>query len=229
MAEDFFDGYGAFKGYATPLLLDKHVRRFDRTFWTPTACTAEMAVLDLGCGTGHFLDYLRAKGVADFLGIDRDPALAEYMPPAVGGHFRAADIFRFLESGAEGRAFDRIVLFDVIEHFTPQDGVRLLRLAARVLRPGGRVLVKVPNMASPWGAHYQYGDLTHKAAYTPSSMRQLALASGYACTACYADAEGSPVRRVLDRLFHAALGRILMTPPEIWSANFFAVLEPRES
>ena len=226
--QDFYATYDQFKDYVTPRLAAKHVRRLDAQFWTPGACSAHMAVLEVGCGTGLFLDYLREKGVAEFLGIDRDEALKAYVPAAVAENFRAMDVWAFLDAGAEGRTFDRIALFDVLEHFPPPDGGRLLQRLAAVLRPGGRVVVKVPNVASPWGASYQYGDLTHAAAYTPDSLRQLAVAAGYGVTAVHPQDEGSPVRRMTDRLLHGVLSRLLLAPPEIWSANFLAVLERRE-
>ena len=226
--QDFQATYGQFKDYATPRLTAKHVRRLDAQFWTPGAGTVDMAVLEVGCGTGLFLAYLHEKGVTEFLGIDRDGALAPHIPATVAGNFRAVDVWAFLDAGAEGRSFDRIALFDVLEHFPPADGVRLLEGLAAVLRPGGRVVVKVPNMGSPWGAAYQYGDLTHAAAYTPDSLRQLAVAAGYRVTAVHPHHEGSPVRRITDGLLHRVLSRLLLTPPEIWSANFIAVLERRE-
>lgn len=218
--------YGRFKDYATPALKPKHIRRFDQEVWAPAGCAAPMAMLEIGCGTGQFLSYLAAKGVGDFTGIDHDPALRAHVPPALADRLRIADAMKYLAAGAEGGRFDRVFLFDVIEHFSPTDGVRLLRLIAGVLRPGGRVLVKVPNAGSPWGAQYQHGDLTHRAAYTPSSMRQLAITAGFTCVSCHPNAEGSPTRRRLDRAFHALLSRILMSPPEIWSANFYALLRP---
>lgn len=223
--EDFYAQYGRFKEYETPRLGKKQIRRFDRDFWTPTECSVEMAVLEVGCGTGVFLAYLKEKGVGDFLGIDRDEKLRSFIPASAADHFQAEDVIAYLESGAGGRTFDRIVLFDVLEHFTPVDGVGLLKGLSGLLRPKGRILVKVPNMGSPWGAKYQYGDLTHKAAFNPSSMRQLALAAGLRRVTCFPHFEGSPSRRLYDKVFHGLLGRILASPPEIWSANFFALLE----
>lgn len=225
-ATDFYAPYAAFRGYHTPTLKPKDVRRYDREFWEATQCRAEMSILEIGCGTGLFLAYLAQKGVADFLGIDRDPALASFVPAALAGHFRAVDIGAFLAAGAEGRRFHRAAMFDVIEHFAPEDGVELLKRLAGVLAPGARVLVRTPNAGSPWGLQYQFGDLTHKAAYNPSSIRQLALAAGYRCVGCLEQRDGSPIRQVLDPLLHRALSKILMAPPEVWSANFLAVLEP---
>ena len=43
--------------------------------------------------------------------------------------------------------FDAVLLGDVIEHLTPEQGMRCLREVGRVLRPGGRVLVHTaPNL-----------------------------------------------------------------------------------
>ena len=226
MGDEFEATYRRFKAYATPELAAKHVRRFDDEFWTPAGCAAGMSVLEVGCGTGLFLAYLEAKGVADFLGIDKDQDLAGHLPEAVDAKVRFTDVLDFLEQGADGRRFDRVVMTDVLEHFTPQEAVRLLQHFVGVLKGGGRVVVRVPNMGSPWGAEYQYGDLTHKAAYTPESMRQLALASGFTCSAVYPHPQGSPARRVLDAAFHGLLARVISSPPEIWSANFYAILEP---
>ena len=221
---DFYAAYGRFKDYAAPGLKAKHIRRFDALFWRPAACTPAMAVLEVGCGLGQFLLYLEAKGVRDCVGFDQDPALAGHVPEAVREHFRVADVWGFLAGGAEGRTFDRIVLFDVLEHFAPTDGARLLAALAAVLRPGGRLVVKVPNAASPWGAQHQFGDLTHRAAYTPKSLRQLALAAGLDCLACVADEAGSRRRRLTDRGVHRLLAWLLLAPPPIWSANFVGVL-----
>lgn len=225
---DLYRGYDRFKGYARPALTPKLVRRFDREFLDLSGCAPGMSVLEIGCGTGLFLAYLASKGFRDFLGIDPDPGLAPHIPPALAPHFRAVGWEAFLADGAEGRSFDCVVVYDVLEHLTHADGIRLLTALAPRLRPGARVMVKVPNAGSPWGARYQWGDITHLAAYTPSSMRQLALAAGYVCVGCFPYAEGSPTRRALDRLLHALLSRILMTPPELWSANFFARLEQEQ-
>ena len=225
MKLNFYDSYQAHKSYSTPELKDKHIRQFDRDFWRLTTCDTYNSVLEIGCGTGHFLGYLKHKKVTHFLGIDQDPALADFIPSAVKDHFKAQTVEQLLGQ-AERRSFDRIVLFDVLEHFSPGDGAALLRSLSTILSPGGSVLVKVPNMSSPWGAQHQFSDLTHRAAYTPTSLSQLGAATGYSQVQCHAQITGAPVRRVLDRGLHNILSRILMTPPEIWSANFLAVLKP---
>lgn len=221
--DTLYASYDRFKGYVTPTLGAKLQRRLDREVWRPGNCTTRMSFLEVGCGTGEILLYLRAKGVSDFLGIDRDPNLARVIPETVRDHFRVVDAETFASSEAGLRRFDRILMFDVLEHFPPSEVVDILRTLDARLNPNGRIIVKVPNAGSPWGARYQYGDLTHRAAFTPGSLRQAAVAAGLVCESCYAQRRGTRFRLAADALLHWGLSKILLTPPELWSANMYAV------
>ncbi len=219
----FYESYGATKNYATPSLSAKDVARFDREVWAPAGVQAGMKCLEIGCGTGRFLAYLDGKGVSDFIGLDHDPALAEIVPAKVKDRFRVADVWAFVDE-TPAAPFDRIFLFDVIEHFTPEDGHRLLVRLADMLAFHGVIVLKMPNGASPWGLQFQNGDLTHVTAYTPDSIRQLATAAGLVCKKCYPHVLGSPRRRLTDKLVQKVLGALIASPPEIWEGNFYAVL-----
>ncbi len=225
---DFYRQYDKFKSYSVPEIKEKNVEQFDREFWLPTACTLDHAVLEIGCGTGQFLLYLQRKGVRNFVGIDANEKLTAFIPEAVAGQFQACGINEFLDSAAGAELYDRIVLFDVLEHFSHEDGSDLLVNLKKCLRPDGLIVIRLPNLSSPWGGSYQYGDLTHKAAYNPTSIRQLAISSGYECRQCFAQISGSRKRQMLDKVFHKFLSSVLMTPPEIWSANFLAILHRQE-
>jgi SAM-dependent methyltransferase len=220
--------YDEFRDYRTPTLDAGVIRCLDHDFWLPAECRETMSVLDAGCGTGLFLAYLQAKGVDTFIGIDKDPRLSEFIPSQVAGHFRAIDIWGFLDDRIETTLFDRIALFDVLEHFSIEDGIRLLLGLIARLSPGGRIVARVPNAASPWGLSHQHGDLTHRTAYTPSSIRQLALAAGCRRVACYPSAQGGRRRRLTESILHGALRWILTSPPEIWSPNLIAIIGPPE-
>ena len=184
-----------------------------------------MTVLEIGCGTGQFLRYLQFKGVSKITGIDHDIALKKFIHPNVRPNFRAVDIFVYLRDLSPEQKFDRIVLFDVLEHFDQHDGCKLLSQLTRILAENGQIVVQVPNMASPWGAQHQFGDLTHKTAYTPNSIRQLALSSGLKCFSCYPQYRGSRSRIFLEAILHTLLSKILVDAPEIWSGNFLAILQ----
>ena len=184
-------------------------------------------MLEIGCGTGQFLLYLRHKGVERLSGLDSDRRLGEGLPAPIADAVRITDLWDFLDDPVDpGAPFDRVFALDVIEHFTPADGVRLLTRLKPLLAPAARVTLRTPNMASPWGAQHQFSDLTHLAAYTPGSMEQLALAAGYGVVAFAEQRRGSPFRRFAEDRLHGFLGAVLTQKPRLWSANFITVLAP---
>lgn len=221
----FYESYGASKDYSTPELSQKHITRFDAEIWRPAGLQANMRCLEIGCGTGQFLSYLHHKGIGELKAIDLDSTLADVIPVPVRGVFEACDVWAFLEKAGDEKPYDRIFMFDVFEHFVPEDGLKLLNKLKACLKPGGAIILKMPNASSPWGLQFQHGDLTHLAAYTPDSIRQMAVAAGLVCSACYPHLLGSPNRRRMDRILQAILNRLCATPPEIWEGNFYARLD----
>lgn len=222
----FYESYGRFKRYQTPGLSQKVVKRLDAEVWIPASCQASHRFLELGCGTGQFLAYLAAKGATAIVGVDHDPELAQVIPETAKAFFRQGDILQLIEDQTLG-LFDRIFLFDVLEHFSPDEGCTLLKAVRRRLAPGGKVVLKVPNAASPWGIQYQYGDLTHKTAYTPLSLRQMAEATGFTLDEFYAPKGGSPRRRITEALLNGFLRWALSSPPDLFSANMYGILSAR--
>ena len=225
---NFYSGYEDFKGYQTPDLRKKHIAQFDREFWTISGCTSDMSVLEIGCGSGQFLRYLAHKQVRFFRGLDHDPALRAHIHGDVAENFIVSGAFEYFAGLETADKYDRVVMFDVLEHFSVENGTKLLSKIKSHLTADGKIIVRVPNMSSPWGGQYQFGDLTHKAAYAPGSMKQLAGSLGLVCSAVYPQKRGSRSRRFLQNLLQATLNKILVDPPEIWSGNFIAVLGIRK-
>lgn len=221
----FYETYGASKSYTTPALTKKHIRKFDSEVWTPAGLDSGMRCLEIGCGTGHFLSYLHAKGISDLKAIDLDSSLAPVIPADVRDFFEAIDVWTFIEKDSGQRTYDRIFMFDVFEHFVPEDGLKLLNGLKTCLNPGGAIILKMPNASSPWGLQFQHGDLTHLAQYTPGSIRQMAVAADMVCSACWPHLLGSRSRQRLDRMLQGVLNRVVATPPEIWEGNFYARLD----
>ena len=104
------------------------------------------AALDLGCASGGLLALLRPKA-GRLAGLELSPtaarAAAEVADEVVQGALEDPDL-----PFAPG-AFDLVVLADVLEHLA-DPGAALAR-AVGWCRPGGAVLVSVPNVAH-WSA-----------------------------------------------------------------------------
>ncbi len=225
-----YQTYNLHKAYSTPEVTDKHLRKLDAEVWIPGGYQPDMSILEIGCGTGLILAYLDRKGVATFAGIDQDKHLLEVIPDSVRSHFEAIDVQTFLSNHqTKSDRYDRIIMFDVIEHFDADEGCQVVQALRDLLTPNGRIHLKVPNAGSPWGQQFQYGDLTHKTAYTPESLRQQAVAAGMICHKVYGQKLGSPARQCWERLVHGVLNKIMTSPPEIWEGNIYALLERKKT
>ncbi len=102
------------------------------------------SVLEVGCGDGRFLGYLRGE-LGDgcrLAGVELDPSTIRL--PA-GSRIR---IHEKLESIPDEETFELILLYDVLEHL--ENPVASLGLLRRRLAPGGLVFLMVPNWDSLW-------------------------------------------------------------------------------
>ena len=115
----------------------------------PTAPTRTF--LDVGCGEGWALDYFQRQGW-DVLGLDFSSFSLEQFHPGLRGRLRAGDLYDGLqELITEGRQFDVLWLDNVLEHVL--DPAELLRRCRALTRPGGVLLVDVPNDFSALQLH----------------------------------------------------------------------------
>jgi len=124
-----------------------------------------LAVLDAGCGTGAGLLFLSQYGSAS--GLDVSPHALRYCSgrgcTEVAGASVMALPFR-------DEAFDLVTSFDIL-YFKGIHDETALKETARVLRPGGRVFIRVPAFDWLRGTHdvkvstahrYTSKEMTHK-------------------------------------------------------------------
>ena len=105
------------------------------------------AILDVGCGTGFFLESLRDQYQVH--GVDPSPVALRVCRER--GLDCVTEGSAYDLSGVGDRRFDATYLLDVIEHL--DDDARALREAMRVIRPGGLVVVTVPAFMFLWSDH----------------------------------------------------------------------------
>lgn len=140
-------------------------------------------VLDLGCSGGLFAQRLESLG-HEVTGVDyvEVPGVREKCT-----HFHLANLEEGLPAEI-GTGFDYVVAGDVIEHLSRPE--RVLAEVATVLRPGGEVLLSVPNF-SHWYSRLRVAvgafdydrrgilDETHLRFFTRASLRRTVRAAGY--------------------------------------------------
>jgi 2-polyprenyl-3-methyl-5-hydroxy-6-metoxy-1,4-benzoquinol methylase len=138
----------------------------------------ESRFLDIGCGAGNYLLWLRSKGYARLRGLDlSEVAVAHCRSAGLDGVERVADLVEYLL--AHRGEFDVITMNDVIEHFTHEEMLPTLGAMLAALRPGGMLLVKTLNMGNLGGIYLRYNDFTHRLGFTEVSLRQVLVAAGF--------------------------------------------------
>ena len=97
------------------------------------------SLLDVGAGTGVFMHLARERGWEPW-GVDICPLTAEKAEREFGLQIAVGP---FEQHEFDGRRFDAVSMLDVLEHV--HDPLTTLRRVHDLLRPGGAVLIAVPN------------------------------------------------------------------------------------
>jgi predicted TPR repeat methyltransferase len=152
--------------------------------------TAELAVLDLGCGTGLCGPLLRPMA-RHLVGVDLSPKmLSQAAARGVYDQLNCAELTQWLSTC--DRAFDLAVAADVFCYFGDLDQV--FTHVRTVLAPGGRFACSLE--AAPDGAPFvlrPHGRYQHQLAYIESSLDRSGLQSVQISRAVLRHERGEPV------------------------------------
>ena len=148
---------GACEGYAEFIASEgEHLSRRLRQAFEVAEVAPGMQVLDIGCGRGEILRHCMGLGAQAF-GIDYAPVAARMARKlAASGQETPAGVYL-----ADAKAlpfpdgfFDRVLMFDLVEHLHPWELDWALAAARRVLRPEGRLVIHTaPNV---WYDRFAY-------------------------------------------------------------------------
>ena len=156
-----------------------HRSQADKTNFLLACGRQSGKILDVGCGAGFFLRALRGSGWEKWgveIGAEAARAAAPFLPMGhlVTGTLEDADFADAL--------FDIVCFWSSLEHTNePQKN---LREARRILKPGGTVIVQVPNAAS-YQARLFKGDWfaldapRHRYHFTPDGLHRLLAETGF--------------------------------------------------
>ena len=166
----------------------------------------EATVLDLACDRGDFINQVAA---ADRWAVDLRDVRA-HLDPAV--RFVQADGL-LADTVLEPGSFDVVFMSNYLEHLASGDHVvEQLRVVARLLKPGGRVVILQPNIRLVGGSYWDF--LDHKTALTERSLEEAA------------DVAGLETVKIITRFLpystksrlpqHALLVRFYLAVPIMW-------------
>jgi len=127
-------------------------------------------VLELGAGWCDFSNLIKARRV---VAMDLDATVVRAAAPHVEAEVGdCTDLSRFDED-----SFDVVFASNLLEHLDREQSARLLAGAARVLRPGGRLILMQPNFRLNPGRYFD--DFTHVSVFTDQSLSDYLTSLGW--------------------------------------------------
>lgn len=136
------------------------------------------SLLEIGCGSGFFLEEALARGYTEVRGVEPSVPASQEAVPEVRRHISIGvmrpDLF-------EEAQFDIICMFQVLDHIP--EPAALLDSCLRALRPGGALLVLNHNIeavsARLLGERSPVVDIEHTFLYGDSTLPRLAAGRGF--------------------------------------------------
>jgi 2-polyprenyl-3-methyl-5-hydroxy-6-metoxy-1,4-benzoquinol methylase len=153
-------------------------RQYLRNFGPLLPPDKEARILDIGCGMGLLLSFLKHQGYRNLEGFELSAEQVEACHRAgLESVVCISDLGK--ELAARPGRFDAIFMTDVLEHIPKAEILPTLEAIRRSLRPGGRVVIRVPNLAAYTGPYSRYLDFTHEVGFVEKSLAQVLLIAGF--------------------------------------------------
>lgn len=175
---DSFLSTGFFVHQTSQNPIDWHWQSYDEIYGRYLPKNKNAKILDIGCGMGQFLWYLKKKNYQNFLGVDISKECVDFCSRKVTKKVRLInDLKKFLANNKN--AFDLIIMNDVLEHFPKKEIIPILEKVYTALKKDGVLFIKTPNAASLTAITLRYQDFTHEIAFTEDSLRQILKIAGF--------------------------------------------------
>jgi len=156
---------------------DTTARGYGEYYYDCLPADRQAPILDVGCGTGHFLRFLEIQGYRGAEGVDLAQQQVEQARRHVHCPVHHGDPANFLQTRQGYYAV--ITLNDVLEHLPTHQTIDFLKMLRQGLQHGGALIVNVPCAAGLSSLYVRYNDFTHQVLFTEMSLRQVLLLAGY--------------------------------------------------
>jgi 2-polyprenyl-3-methyl-5-hydroxy-6-metoxy-1,4-benzoquinol methylase len=129
------------------------------------------SILELGCSTGHLMNWLHYHGFTNLMGVDSsEEALEIAKLDGLSTICVKEDARNFLMANG---GFGVIITRCMVPHLPKNEIIDFIGLMKKALVPGGRLIMEVGNMAAVCAPQERYVDFTHEAGFTKESLAQV--------------------------------------------------------
>lgn len=143
-------------------------------------------IVELACGPGALLYFLKQAGYRNVVGVDVSEEQIAVAARLGISTATCATLEDFMAAQSPD-SVDAVFAMDILEHLTRPEIVEALESIRRLLKPGGRCIAHVPNSDGIFGMRVRYGDFTHELAFNPNSARQVFRMAGFRQVRCFED------------------------------------------
>lgn len=135
----------------------------------------QIRILDIGCGSGYLVKYLRECGYVNVTGVDTSEEQVLFAR-SKGLPVICCDALEYLKNNGK---FNMIFSTGVIEHLAKDEIIDFLFAVLKALEPGGVFIIRTDNASTITGITARYLDMTHEILFTESSLYQVLSACGF--------------------------------------------------
>lgn len=177
----FYNKYrSAFNNYISPKgekTLQSEFKGFQKKYFKLFSHYSKHSrILDVGCGSGNFMEFLKQCGYNEVYGFDLSVEQCNYARSR-GLNVDVSNIFDFVKKSEH--KYQIIFAMDIIEHFYKNELTELFEGLYSLLTDDGILIIRTPNGDSIFSQHIIYGDLTHLTIFNPNSLSQILRLVGF--------------------------------------------------
>ena len=139
-------------------------------------------IVDIGCGYGNFLHFLKSQGFTNYQGLDFDKNQVE-LACSLGLNATTGDWREFTKL----EKTSLLSALDFLEHLPREQMLSFLECCNNSLDSDGKIILRVPNSTGFFSAADYFNDLTHEWSFTPASIEALLSIAGFKVEVCLND------------------------------------------
>ena len=186
--------------------------------------------LEIGPGCGELLELLLANGFQDLNALE---VCEKYAQDLIRKGFSVQLCQSVIEACKEipDSTIDTVFLIDILEHIPMNEVLELLAQIWRLLKPGGEIVIQVPNISGLYGWNTFAADPTHITPFNETRLKCCLKVAGFKDSECKELALpgglGDLVRTILHKpifLMHRFMMRCVgANPVKILTHNVIAI------
>ena len=174
----YYDDYLVFaRGNQSVAATRKQFTVWDKYYGRFLPKDKRVKIVDIGCGGGEIVFWLRERGYENVIGVEADRNQVESAKKFNLSNIELGDFREFLRN--RKNYFDCIMARDVIEHFDKTEIFEVLDILYAALKGGGTMIIQTPNAASFLGNYYRYYDFTHCLCFSRTSLHHVLKTAGF--------------------------------------------------